>query len=243
MSREAWHAVIHGVAKSRTRLRNWTELNWTGKQFGLEMLHFFPRSPSKSMEDGAWTHVLNHSSLLLPCCLRTVFLEESRISRVPVGFGKKVSMPFWCFWQNVNMPVLTQAPVLGQPSKPGQRLWELADQNQPGWLALFPQMRKLQVRLLISEQASHSLPLSLQWSGRAQPRQPRKSSEKLTLWIEMAYRKSTQPCLSFLLLIWAHTLCVFGDLVITPLPLVWFTSAVSAWVDWAGFQALFMPGN
>ena len=29
MDREAWRAVIHGVAKSRTRLRDWTELNWT----------------------------------------------------------------------------------------------------------------------------------------------------------------------------------------------------------------------
>ena len=24
---EAWCAAVHGVAKSRTRLRNWTELN------------------------------------------------------------------------------------------------------------------------------------------------------------------------------------------------------------------------
>ena len=28
MDREAWHAVVHGVAKSRTRLSDWTELNW-----------------------------------------------------------------------------------------------------------------------------------------------------------------------------------------------------------------------
>ena len=28
MDREAWHAVIHGVAKSRTLLSNWAELNW-----------------------------------------------------------------------------------------------------------------------------------------------------------------------------------------------------------------------
>ena len=29
MDREAWHAAIHGVAKSRTWLSDWIELNWT----------------------------------------------------------------------------------------------------------------------------------------------------------------------------------------------------------------------
>ena len=28
MDREAWHAVIHGVTNSRTRLSDWIELNW-----------------------------------------------------------------------------------------------------------------------------------------------------------------------------------------------------------------------
>ena len=28
MDREAWHAAIHGVAKSRTRLSNWSDLIW-----------------------------------------------------------------------------------------------------------------------------------------------------------------------------------------------------------------------
>jgi len=27
MDREAWRAAVHGVAKNRTRLSNWTELN------------------------------------------------------------------------------------------------------------------------------------------------------------------------------------------------------------------------
>ena len=41
MDREAWRAAVHGVAKSQTRLSDWTELNWLwlyhlkvpGKQF------------------------------------------------------------------------------------------------------------------------------------------------------------------------------------------------------------------
>ena len=28
MDREVWHAAVHRVAKSQTRLSNWTELNW-----------------------------------------------------------------------------------------------------------------------------------------------------------------------------------------------------------------------
>ena len=28
MDMEAWRAAVHGVAKSRTRLSDWTELNW-----------------------------------------------------------------------------------------------------------------------------------------------------------------------------------------------------------------------
>ena len=30
MDREAWHGAVHGVAKSQTRLSNWTELNLWG---------------------------------------------------------------------------------------------------------------------------------------------------------------------------------------------------------------------
>ena len=34
MDREAWHAVVHGVAKSQTQLSDWTELNWTLLEWG-----------------------------------------------------------------------------------------------------------------------------------------------------------------------------------------------------------------
>ena len=34
MNREAWHAAVHGVAKSQTQLSNWTELNRIGSWIG-----------------------------------------------------------------------------------------------------------------------------------------------------------------------------------------------------------------
>ena len=36
MDREAWHAAIHGVAKSQTWLSYWTELNWFLARTGVE---------------------------------------------------------------------------------------------------------------------------------------------------------------------------------------------------------------
>ena len=36
MDREAWPAVVQGVAESRTQLSNWTELNWTELMYKCE---------------------------------------------------------------------------------------------------------------------------------------------------------------------------------------------------------------
>ena len=50
MDREGWHAAVHGVAESRTRLSDWTELNCSsvkmddirqGKQHGITYMDSF----------------------------------------------------------------------------------------------------------------------------------------------------------------------------------------------------------
>ena len=51
MDREAWRVAIHGVAKSRTWLSDWTELNWTESDSGSLILLFFFHSP---LNLGTW---------------------------------------------------------------------------------------------------------------------------------------------------------------------------------------------
>ena len=53
MDREAWFAAIHGVAKSRIRLSDWTELNWFLRWGLIEQKEF----PNKQLQ-------------ALVCCLR-----------------------------------------------------------------------------------------------------------------------------------------------------------------------------
>ena len=47
MDREAWHAAIHGVAKSRTPLSNWTELN-------TQNFEIPKTNPDKNKEKYTW---------------------------------------------------------------------------------------------------------------------------------------------------------------------------------------------
>ena len=75
MDREAWRAAIHGVAKSRTRLSNWTELNWYNAlkripsvMFLKKMHNLNPiwwRNIKQSQTEAASSMVLNDLCLLL----------------------------------------------------------------------------------------------------------------------------------------------------------------------------------
>ena len=57
MDRETWRAAIHGVAKSRTRLSDWTELNWTELLYNIVLVlpHINMNWPWVYMCSSSWT--------------------------------------------------------------------------------------------------------------------------------------------------------------------------------------------
>ena len=58
IDREAWRAAIHGVAKSQTRLSNWTELNWSSTCYTRKQAtSFFSVSKNELLlqsQSGVW---------------------------------------------------------------------------------------------------------------------------------------------------------------------------------------------
>ena len=65
MDREAWRAAIHGVAKGRTRLRDWTELNW---------------NTIKEIKS-SWNHKVEKGRMKPGCVCHLCQLHDRRIHR------------------------------------------------------------------------------------------------------------------------------------------------------------------
>ena len=55
MDREAWRAAIHGVTKSRTRLSDWTELNWTDPHLGTSLVAQIVKNLPAMQETWVWS--------------------------------------------------------------------------------------------------------------------------------------------------------------------------------------------
>ena len=60
IDREAWHAAVHGVAKSWTRLSNWTELKWIHITLVLESRESFPSMIRESWDYGRQVRKMWH---------------------------------------------------------------------------------------------------------------------------------------------------------------------------------------
>ena len=86
MDRETWHAVVHGVAKSRTRLSDWAELNWGSSVHGLfqaRILEWIAISFSRVFSQRS-------NSCLLHWQVRSLLLSHHR-SFIYIFFGGELS--------------------------------------------------------------------------------------------------------------------------------------------------------
>ena len=115
MDREAWHAVLHGVTKSRTRLGDWTELNWISHSVYVPqfLYPFIFRWTSRLLPCSQFSSVaqlcptlcdpMNHRIPGFPVRHQLPELAQAHVHRVTMcsDFGKilktKVSQCFHCF--------------------------------------------------------------------------------------------------------------------------------------------------
>ena len=104
MDREAWHAAVHGVAKSWTRLSDWTELNWMAMEckesFLLPVIFLSSCLPSffspRFLPFPPCFLPLLLSPALLPSFL-SFFPTPSSFSLLPFSFLFPALLPFLSF--------------------------------------------------------------------------------------------------------------------------------------------------
>ena len=114
MDREAWHAAIHGVAKSQTRLSDWNELNWTDG---------FSSSP-------VWMWELGHKEGWAPknWCFWTVVLEktfEGTLNSKEIQPVSPKGNDSWIFTGRTDYEAET--PILWPPDAKSWLIWKDPD--------------------------------------------------------------------------------------------------------------------
>ena len=136
MHREAWHAAVHGVAKSRARLSNWTELNWLSNlqikwnlniKLNRSVYQFKNRRRLKKQEDLLRDHVyacvLSHfSRVWLYVTLWTVTCPWDSLGKT-TGVGSYVLLQEIFLSQGSN-PHLLPSPALAGGFFTASTTWE-----------------------------------------------------------------------------------------------------------------------
>ena len=98
MDREAWRAAIYGVAKSRTRLNDWTELNWrVGKKRELKYTNTGEETTHccSPLCNWSWDWKLAIKTFLFHCSFQVSFKKFSQYLRCSRFFT-------WCGVSNLH---------------------------------------------------------------------------------------------------------------------------------------------
>ena len=108
MDREAWCAAIHGVTKSRTRLSNWTELNWMISKFSNVVVNFpilFLWNHCASLVP--WHHPNYWFSIeFLGCSFVGLFANAVLCLKLPSELYRPQSLPLSCLASQPSHPSL-----------------------------------------------------------------------------------------------------------------------------------------
>ena len=97
IDREAWRAVIHGVAKSWPWLSDWTELIWRYPNRGQRELRYI--STSSSLIIG---QVIFPEALTAPHCLPALSVSQAKRKSLGEGKGTSHSMLSACCCNSEN---------------------------------------------------------------------------------------------------------------------------------------------
>ena len=145
LAMEAWHAAVHGVAKSQTRLSNWTDLNWvpSGYHSKLAQTQWLKTTEINSFSGWrpkVWNQDV-HREVLPP-----KVLEESTFLSLPAPGGFRPSLAYSCM-APISASIFT---------------WSFA-----GSLSfLLPSLRKILVTKFRAHYQSEELMLSNWWWRR-----------------------------------------------------------------------------
>jgi len=138
MDREAWHAAVHGVAKSWTWLSNWTELKWSSMRSEVVFLHlsthpstYQPKhSFTQSFIQPSSIHSCIHASIRPLIYLPThpsvyqpihLLIHPSAHSSNQPTIHPPIHVSIHCsihplFYVPTHLPIYQSVPFLTQPS-------------------------------------------------------------------------------------------------------------------------------